>query len=176
MCTSGAWGFVDHIGIALFHGQASEACKDDPAKDCRVPASTKLGHMAHEMRTDLFLVGRQLSLDVRTLPRVVAGTRYNESFTSGEWNAWLQSADWPAHFSADSVTSLVAPADRPGDPHAPAISIPGGGEVRGLLIKDADLVFPFGLLMMALRFLLRSLLAVSGHVRVDPDLAHEEEA
>jgi hypothetical protein len=29
--------------------------------------------------------------------------------------------------------------------------------------------------MIALRFLLRSLLAVSGQVRVDPDAAHEEE-
>ena len=55
------------------------------------------------------------------------------------------------------------------------MSIPGGQEVRGLLIKDADLVFPFGLLMIALRFILRSLLAISGHVEVDPDSAHKEE-
>jgi tripartite ATP-independent transporter DctM subunit len=175
VCTSGAWGFVDHIEIALFHGRSSEACKDDPAKDCPVPASEKLGHIAHGMATDLFLVGRQLSLDVHTLPRVLVGRKYNESFTSSEWNAWVASADWSAHFPADAATSLLAPAERPDDKHAPAISIPGGEEVRGLLIKDADFVFPFGLLMMALRFLLRSLLVLAGYVRVDPDLAHEEE-
>jgi TRAP-type C4-dicarboxylate transport system permease small subunit len=175
MCTSAAWGFTDHIGIALFHGKPSEACNDDPTKDCPVPASEKLGHMAREMRTDLFLVGRQLSLDVRTLPRVIGGTKYNEFLTARDWNAWIESADWPAHFRSDAVTSLLAPADRPGDNHAPAVSIPGGEEVRGLLVKEADLVFPFGLLMMALRFLLRSLLAIAGYVRVDPDLAHEEE-
>jgi hypothetical protein len=29
--------------------------------------------------------------------------------------------------------------------------------------------------MIALRFILRALLAISGHVRVDPDAAHEED-
>ncbi len=57
----------------------------------------------------------------------------------------------------------------------PAVSIPGGQEVRGLLIKDADLIFPFGLLMIALRFILRCLLALSGQVAVDPDVAHSED-
>jgi hypothetical protein len=48
-------------------------------------------------------------------------------------------------------------------------------QARGVLIRDLNFVFPFGLLMIALRFILRSLLAVSGHVRVDPDAAHEED-
>ncbi|MGO8999552.1 MAG: hypothetical protein ACLQVI_40015, partial [Polyangiaceae bacterium] len=59
---------------------------------------------------------------------------------------------------------------------SPAVNVPGGMEqARGLVIRDLNFVFPFGLLMIALRFLLRALLAVSGHVRVDPDAAHEEE-
>ncbi len=176
MCLSGAWGFVDHIAIALFHEKPSEACKDDPTRDCRVPAAEKLGHMAHAMRTDFFLLGRQVSLDLRTLPRVLVGTTYNDFFTAREWNAWIEAADWTAYFPAEAVKSLLAPADRPGETHAPAVSIPGGEEARGLLVKEADLVFPFGLVMMALRFLLRSLLAIAGDVRVDPDLAHDEDS
>lgn len=175
MCLSGAWGFVDHIGIALFHMKPSEACKDDPSKDCRVPGSEKLAHMAHEMNVDLFLVGRQASLDVRTLPRVVFGTKYNEYFTAGDWNTWIKGADWVEYFPSEAVAGLLTPEDRAADKHLPAVSIPGGEEVRGLLIKDADFVFPFGLLMIACRFLLRAVLVLAGHIRVDPDLAHEED-
>jgi hypothetical protein len=36
-------------------------------------------------------------------------------------------------------------------------------------------VFPFGMLVLALRFLLRVILALSGHIEVDPDAAHKEE-
>jgi hypothetical protein len=48
-------------------------------------------------------------------------------------------------------------------------------QARGLVIRDLNFVFPFGLAMIALRFILRALLAISGHVRVDPDAAHEED-
>ena len=44
------------------------------------------------------------------------------------------------------------------------------GETRTL-----GLVFPFGLLAIGLRFLLRVLLVLSGHVSADPDEAHKEE-
>jgi TRAP-type C4-dicarboxylate transport system permease small subunit len=175
MCLSGAWGFVDHIGIALFHMKPSEPCKDDPTKDCPVPAGEKLAHMGHDMGTHLFLVGRQLSLDLRTFPRVIFGTKYNEYFTNAEWNTWVKDADWGGHFPADAVAGLYTPQDRDADKHIPAVSIPGGEETRGILTKDADLVFPFGLLMIALRFILRALLVLAGHIRVDPDLVHEED-
>ena len=175
MCTAGAWGFIDHIAIALFHTQPSVPCKDDPSKDCRVSAGDKLAHVAEQLGSDAFLIGRQISLDVRSFPRVLVGTKYNEYLTASEWNAWIQGADWSAHFPPESVKGLLASPDRPDEPHTPAVSIPGGEEARGLLIKDADFIFPFGLLMIALRFLLRALLVLSGYVRVDPDLAHEED-
>jgi hypothetical protein len=56
---------------------------------------------------------------------------------------------------------------------APLIVIPGRGEPRGELINAANLVFPIGLLVIAIRFLVRSLLALSGHVSVDPDESDE---
>jgi len=179
MCIAGAWGFVDHIAIALFHVHPFGACApgEEVPKNglCATPASEKLGHVLHDMSTDWFVIRRQLTLDVRSFPRVIVGTKYNGYLTGAEWNTWVADGDWTAHFPAEQVTGLLAPADRPNEFHIPAVSIPGGQEVRGLLIKDADLVFPFGLLMIALRFILRSLLAVSGHVQVDPDSAHKEE-
>jgi TRAP-type C4-dicarboxylate transport system permease small subunit len=175
MCLAGAWGFVDEIGIALFHMRPSEPCKTDPSQECPVAAPEKLAHMGHDMRIHLFLVGRQLSLDVRTFPRVIFGTKYNGYLTNGEWNDWVKDADWGDHFPADAAADLLTPPERANDKHIPAVTIPGGEEVRGILTKDADFVFPFGLVMIALRFLLRALLVLAGHVRVDPDLAHEEE-
>jgi hypothetical protein len=201
MCVSGAWGFVDHIAVALFHMNPSEGCQDDrsatsatddtsPAPpergqnrtrqrgphtgECPVPPGAELAHIAHDMRTHLFLVGRQLSLDMRTFPRVLVGTKYDEYFSHSDWNAWVKGADWSAHFSTDVVAGLLI-REGDTDKRLPAVTIPGGEEVRGLLIKDADLVFPFGLLMIACRFLLRSLLALAGQIPVNPDAAHEED-
>jgi TRAP-type C4-dicarboxylate transport system permease small subunit len=180
MCIAGAWGFFDHITIALFHVQPFTTCADgaEPAGKsglCPVPPTQKVARVLHDVGTDLFVVGRQMSLDVSSLPRVIAGTKYNGFMTNAEWNTWVSGGDWASHFPAEQVAGLLVPNDRPGEFHIPAVSIPGGQEVRGLLIKEADLVFPFGLLMIALRFLLRSALAISGHIEVDPDSAHREE-
>ena len=179
MCTAGAWGFVDHIAIALFKVHPFEPCpagvEVPKSGQCLTPASEKVGTILHDMGTHAFVITRQLTLDVKSLPHVIAGTKYNGYLTNAEWNTWVADGDWTAHFPAEQIQGLLAPADRPNDFHIPAVSIPGGQEVRGLLIKDADLIFPFGLLMIALRFILRSLLAISGHVEVDPDSAHKED-
>jgi hypothetical protein len=173
MCISGAWGFVDHIAIALFHVTPTRPCREEPGA-CPVLPGEKLARVASDVGTDLFLAGRQLSLDARTLPRVLLATRYDAYLEGAEWNAWVNGADWAAHFPAEAVLGLLTPEDRAEEKHLPAVSVPGGEEIHGLLIRDADFVFPFGLLMIAFRFLLRALLALTGQVRVDPNLAHEE--
>ena len=55
----------------------------------------------------------------------------------------------------------------------PIVVVPERGEPRGELIKAANLVFPIGLLIIAIRFILLSLLAISGHNPIDPE-AHVE--
>jgi TRAP-type C4-dicarboxylate transport system permease small subunit len=178
MCLAGSWGFLDHITIALFHEHPFVECGTTDTgkpKECVTPASEKIAFLLHGMGSDAFIVGRQLSLDLRSFPKVVGGTKYNGYLTNAEWDTWVSEGDWSAHFPAEQVQGLMAPQGKPTDTHIPAVSIPGGQEARGLLIKDADLIFPFGLLMIALRFFLRALLAISGHVTVDPDSAHKEE-
>jgi hypothetical protein len=44
-----------------------------------------------------------------------------------------------------------------------------------MLVHDLSLVFPFGFLVLGLRFLLRALLALTGHLEIDPDAAHKED-
>jgi hypothetical protein len=59
--------------------------------------------------------------------------------------------------------------------HAPFVVSPDGETTRSALSHSFGLVFPFGLLAIGLRFLLRALLTLSGHFAADPDEAHKEE-
>jgi TRAP-type C4-dicarboxylate transport system permease small subunit len=183
MCLAGVVGFADHIAIESFKAPATQPCTGAAADgattqggDCDVPFGVKLGIVEKAVGDDFFLMGRQVSLDVRSVPRVLVGTKYDGWMKAGEWNEWLKGADWAAHFKQDDVNNLLLPADQPDAVRSPAVNVPGGMEqARGLVIRDLNFVFPFGLLMIALRFVLRALLAISGHVRVDPDAAHEED-
>jgi TRAP-type C4-dicarboxylate transport system permease small subunit len=176
MCLAGVVGFADHIAIESFKAPATQPCADDKNKDCDVPFGQKLDVVTHEVGNDFFLIGRQFSLDLKTFPRVLSGTKYDGWMKASEWNAWLKDGNWGAHFKQAEVNNLLLPADQPDALRSPAVNVPGGMEQAvGLVIRDLNFVFPFGLLMIALRFLLRALLAISGHVRVDPDAAHEEE-
>jgi TRAP-type C4-dicarboxylate transport system permease small subunit len=176
MCLAGVVGFADHIAIESYKAPATQPCPEDKNKDCDVYFGQKLDVVTRGVGDDFFLMGRQISLDLKSLPRVLVGTKYDGWMKASEWNAWLKDGNWGAHFKEDDVNNLLLPADQPDALRSPAVNVPGGMEqARGLVIRDLNFVFPFGLLMIALRFLLRALLAVSGHVRVDPDAAHEEE-
>ena len=63
----------------------------------------------------------------------------------------------------------------PDGTHAPFVVSPDGETTRSALSHSLGLVFPFGLLAIGLRFLLRALLTLSGHFAADPDEAHKEE-
>jgi TRAP-type C4-dicarboxylate transport system permease small subunit len=176
VCTAGAWGFVDFIAVANFKLPTATQCPDDATKTCPMPAGRELGMLGEEVGRDLFMLRRQLGLDLRSFPRVAFGADYNRIFTNGQWNAWIKDGDWEAHFDKEEVGRLYLPEEMANEFHTPVISVPGGGEgARGLLIRDFDFIFPFGLLMIAFRFLLRSVLAISGHVKVDPDAMHVED-
>jgi len=95
--------------------------------------------------------------------------------TAAEWNAWMRDADWAAHYDPKAVEWQMMDESAPGLTRLPAVNVPGGAEARGLLIRDVNFVFPFGLLMIGLRFLLRTLLVLSGRLQVDPDAALAEE-
>ncbi len=176
MCFAGVWGFFDHIAIESFKAPASEPCPDDAMKSCEVSPGKKLAHVREEMGNHMFLAGRQISLDLKSFPKVVGGTKYNEWLRAKEWNEWMSDLSWKEHYPAAAVDALRMDETLTEATHQPVISIPGSAEnVPGLLIKDLNFIFPFGLFMIGMRFLLRCLLAISGHVRVDPDAVHGED-
>ncbi len=164
------FGFVDYIGIAEFRVPAESACPGETTKMCDTPTGQKLKLMIHEMDADFFLLGRQASLDLKSFPRVMVGIPYDKWMKAAEWNAWLDSADWTAHFDKSAMDSLHMDLSDPNATRMPQVVVPGTGEeARGLLIRDANLVFPFGLAMITLKFLLRIVLVLTGHVHVDPE-------
>ena len=163
VCLTGAWGFVDDLAIAEYKLSMD------------MPAGERVSKVEHEFGRDMFLLRQQMKLDLHTLPKVMKGAKYKDYLKAPEWNEWMSGGDWNAWFPADDVKAqMMDPSDQTLT-RLPLINIPGTGEnTNGLLIRDIDFVFPFGLFMIALRFLLRCVLAIGGAVRVDPDAAHGE--
>jgi TRAP-type C4-dicarboxylate transport system permease small subunit len=172
VCFVGAYGFVDSIAVTKFRAEAFRSCS---AGVCETTVSERWAKAAEGMSSDFFLLRRQLALDVRSLPHVIAGRRYDEYLTAAEWNAWLDAADWAAHFPKEAVAGMRADESNTALRKVPAVIAPDTGEGVGLLIRDLDFVLPMGLLAIGLKFLLRVLRVLSGHVRVDPAAAHDDE-
>lgn len=162
VCISGAWGFFDHIAIESYGAKP-----DDTAR-------AKVSHALSEFSEHQFLTRKQIGLDLRTIPHVITGDRYDRWMTAGEWNEWVRGAGFEGHFSSEEIQRIIV-AEDPGATHSPLVIAPDGKTTRGILVHDLALVFPFGLIMIGLRFILRALLAISGHAPIDPDAAHKEE-
>ncbi len=176
VCAVAAFGFVDYIGIAAFRISATQPCPAEPSRACETPAGEKLGAMRKAMGSDLFVLGRQASLDLRSLPRVVAGVPYDAWMTAAEWNAWLDGADWNSHFDKSALDAVHMDPAAPAAKRMPQVTVPGAGDARGLLTRDMSLVFPFGLAVIAVKFLLRAALLISGRARVEPEAVLDDDA
>lgn len=175
VCVFGAIGFVDYISISVFRANATEPCVEDKSKMCDTTPGEKAAAVETALGQDFFLLGRQATLDARGLPKVLAGTAYDKWLTAAEWNTWLDGADWKAHFDPTAVDALHMDPSQPSATRTPQVAVPGTGEeARGLLVRELDFVFPFGLAVIALKFLLRIILILQGRIDVDPDSAHDD--
>jgi TRAP-type C4-dicarboxylate transport system permease small subunit len=161
MCLGAVWGFFDHIAIESYGAKADDA------------AGTKISVSMARMGDHFFLMRKQIGLDFKSLPHIIKGDRYDRWMSPGEWNAWVKDAGFDGKYEKELVETILVPEDAP--PHTPLVLAPDGESTRGILVHDLSLVFPFGMLVIALRFLLRVILALSGHVELDPDAAHKEE-
>jgi hypothetical protein len=161
VCFAAVWGFFDHIAIEDFGSNADATVSD------------KIGHVAHEVRDDLFLMRKQIGLDLKSVGHVLGGGRYDQWMSGSAWNAWVKDAGFEDHFPQEKVAQLLVPEDTA--THSPFVLSPDGRSTRGLLVHTLSMVFPFGLFAIGLRFLLRAIMAISGHLSVDPDEAHKED-
>lgn len=158
VCFSAVWGFFDHIAIENFGANQDQT------------ASEKIDTVVHHGGNHLFLATRQIGLDLRTLPHVLTGDRYDKWMGPDEWNAWVADAGLESRYPAEQVAALKVPADGP--PHTPVVVAPDGENARGILVHLLNLVFPFGMFVIGFRFLLRLLMTLSGHIDIDPNAQH----
>jgi hypothetical protein len=119
---------------------------------------------------------KQIGLDLRSMPHILAGDRYDRWMSAKAWNEWVKDGGFESHYSPEQVQSILVSEDAEAPSHVPLVLAPDGETTRGILVHDLTLVFPFGLFVIGLRFLIRVLLALSGHINLDPDAAHKEEA
>ena len=158
ICASASWGFFDYISIEQFEANADAT------------AGEKVGKVVDGIGEDWFIARKQIGLDFRTLPHVMKGEPYAEWLGGKEWNEWLDSSGFVERYGREKIDQLKMSEDIK---RSPIVVVPERGEPRGELINAANLVFPIGLLIIAIRFVLLSLLAISGHSSVDPE-AHVE--
>ncbi len=174
---SASWGFFDYVAVEEMRAPPTIACPGEETKRCPAPPMSKVETVASSARRDFFLARRQLSLDLRSFPKVITGTPYNQWMKPHEWNEWLRGGDWESHFKAEDVKAFELPEDGSVEFRNPSVTaIPGGTEaIPKLLVPLMNLVFSFGLLVIGIRFILRSLLAIAGWVKVDPAAAHGDD-
>lgn len=155
VCITAAWGFFDHISIENFEARADDS------------AGGKISQVMKQLGEDVFIARKQIALDLKSTPHVLfRGEVYSNWLTGKEWNAWVDSAGFVERYGKEAAEGLKIPPD---ETRAPLVVLPGRGEPRGELINAAYLVFPIGLLVIALRFIVRGLLVLSGHATVDSD-------
>lgn len=174
---SASWGFFDYVCVEELRAPPTVACPDDETKRCPAPPSTKVDKVLSSTSRNFFLARKQLGLDLRSFPKVITGTPYNKWMTPKDWNEWLSDGGWDSHFKTEDWRAFLLPEDGTIDYRNPAVTaIPGGTEaIQKLLVPLLNLVFAFGLLVIGVRFIVRSLLAISGWVKVDPAAAHGDD-
>jgi hypothetical protein len=162
VCFATSWGFVDHIAISAFGAPINGT------------AIEKVTHTIHEGREHFFILRRQIGIDMTVGFRVFGGKNYSQSLTGAEWNEKIKTGGYEEWLTADEVKGLIVPPEREALMITPLISLPNK-TMRSLLVEDLNMLFPFGFFMLGLKFLLRVVLAISGHVVVDPDAAHRDD-
>ncbi|MBK8010943.1 MAG: TRAP transporter small permease subunit [Deltaproteobacteria bacterium] len=164
-------GFLDSIAVTKFRADAFTSCKGEESKICDTPVADRFAVVRQGLAVDALLFRTQLALDWRTLPQVLSGEPYDGWMTGQAWNEFLDESDFGLYFSPEAVQGLRAQtAD---EIRTPALVDPTTGEGRNRLIRVLDLILPFGLLVLGLKFVLRILLALTGEIQVDGEGTHE---
>ena len=157
VCFAGVWGFFDHIAIGSFGAPAD------------ITAGEKVSIVMREGGRHMFLLRKQLSLDLMTAGHVLKGERYDGWLHGAEWNTWLAEGGWDAYYSREELEAVTMPESAAAELHPPLVIGPTGHSPRGLITRDLHLIFPFGLFMIGLRFVVRVLLVLLGEVEAESD-------
>ncbi len=175
-----SWGFFDYIAIESFNYRPTQLQVHE-AGAAAVPESTKGDEVAFVQKRlgqHLFLFRKQIGLDLSAVPHVIAGGKWDDParMSGRAWNELVENGGFRERFSREEVDGLRAPDEDLDGSRIPLVVIPGGGSARNLLIPALNLMFPLGFIIIALRFLLRLVLVISGHESLEDDAAASAEA
>ena len=164
VCFLAAWGFFDHVAVT-----ALGAKMDDPT-------GKKVSVATERVSEHWFMFRKQLKLDMRTIPRVLNTEKWNEAeaFTGRDLNQFMDDNGYVEQYGEEEAKRLRAPESALDRGYLPVVRRPGG-EVEGQLKHSVDLMWPWGFLMIGLRFLLRAILIFAGHVKLEEDIVDEDE-
>ena len=165
VCFTSAFAFFDYISIEGF-SQRNDA-----------PFSEKVSGVKRASSLHLFVLRKQVALDLRAMPAVVfKGVRWDDAsrMNGRAWNTWLDEAGFGERFTAEEMDQMRAPKGSEEAPRAPVVMLPGEN-VRGLLLHDMNLMWTFGFFVIGLRVLLRVVLILGGHASVEQDADEPDE-
>jgi C4-dicarboxylate transporter, DctM subunit len=131
VCVITAIGFFDFVAIDSFGARSEDSWR------------VKTSQVAQVFVSHVEDLHTQLSIDLFVAPRILKGTPYQQSLDGEEWNRLVAS-----HSQAKDMQELDTLQKR-----VPLL-MPPNVAPRSLLLKDLNLLIPFGLLWVALRFLL----------------------
>ncbi|MGZ3453211.1 MAG: TRAP transporter small permease [Polyangiales bacterium] len=192
-----AWGFVDYLAITRY-----AAAKDTPNGEKIGIITKSIGRHAFLVRRQIALDFRSFGNVViggKPYDKWYTGDEWNRELNESGWAEVYPppapAAGTPARavayptkpcLSQKEAEDLIAKGGStnpdwrlvgacdsggPGSTRAPLATAPEPDD-RTPLEADLSLLFPWGFLMIGLRFLLRGLLAIGGAVSTDPNAAH----
>lgn len=153
VCFIASWGLLDYLAIDGFHAEREASPR------------AKVAHIQHNVGEHWFVLRKQMGLDLRALPTVLSGTRWDDDsrMNGRQWNEWIESAGFRDRYTDEQVASIRAPDALLDEPRLPFMIVPDGSP-RGMLVPTIDLMFPFGFFVIGLRMLLRILMLLTGVV------------
>lgn len=163
ICMIAAWGFVDFIAVTKYEAKHQDAM------------GQKLSHVSEKVDTQLFVLRKQLELDLKAVPHVLAGRKWDDDRMDGRaWNEMLDDGGFAEHYSPEQLKALRAEQATIDTPRAPKVVVPDGFDHK-MLIPLLDFIFPIGFFMMGLRILLRVLLVIGGQISLQEANDGEDE-
>ncbi len=131
VCVVTAVGFLDFIAIDTFGARSDDSWR------------VKLGQVSRVFVEHVEHVRTQLAVDLFVAPRILKGTPYQQSLNGEEWNRLVATHSQAGNMQEPDTLQKRVP-----------LLMPPNVSPRSLLLKDFNLLIPFGLLWVALRFLL----------------------
>jgi TRAP-type C4-dicarboxylate transport system permease small subunit len=155
VCVLAAWGFFDHVVVTSMGAQAD------------MKGSEKITHALHETEEHFFLLRKQMKLDLIILPRVLDSQAWNApgTFTGRDWNEFIDANGFAERYGEEVSRVRAAESSLDSDKQ-PVVKTPDG-QSAGVLLHSFDMMWAWGFLMIGLRFLLRAVLLIAGHVSVN---------